>query len=61
MDFDKVRTQAAIKLIDAAEIADHQGCEQLARDLIRLARSVRGSTDHGDLADLDRADQAALG
>jgi hypothetical protein len=53
MEFDKIRTRAAIKLIDAAQIADQQGCEQLARDLIRLARSVRGSTDHGELAALD--------
>jgi hypothetical protein len=53
VDFDKIRTTAAIKLIDAAQIADQQQCEQLARDLMRLARSIRGSTDHGELAALD--------
>ena len=56
VDFDKIKTGAALLLIDAAEIADQQQCEHLGRDLLRLARSIRGSTDHADLASLAALD-----
>ena len=43
MDLDKIRTWAAFRLIDVAVIADEQGSEQHARNLMRLARTVRRS------------------